>query len=93
MSESDLQGQIAAAKAYEEFFVPALFGDWATRVAGVAQIGTGNHVLDVACGTGVLAREAASRVGPSGFVAGLDASPVQPGRSVTDQTGSIGNTC
>jgi SAM-dependent methyltransferase len=75
MSDSDLQAQIGAAKAYEEFFVPALFGEWATRVAALAQIETGNHVLDVACGTGVLAREAASRVGPSGFVAGLDASP------------------
>ena len=75
MSESDLQAQIAAAKAYEEFFVPALFGEWATRVAAVAQIQTGNHVLDVACGTGVLAREVELRVGPSGFVAGLDPSP------------------
>jgi SAM-dependent methyltransferase len=75
MSDSDLQAQIAAAMAYEEFFVPALFGEWATRVAALARIQTGNHVLDVACGTGVLAREAASRVGPSGFVAGLDPSP------------------
>lgn len=75
MDESGLPAQIAAAKAYEEFFVPALFGEWAPRVAALAQIQTGNHVLDVACGTGVLAREAASRVGPSGFVAGVDASP------------------
>ena len=29
MSESDLQTQIAAAKVYEEFFVPALFAEWA----------------------------------------------------------------
>jgi SAM-dependent methyltransferase len=75
MSESDLQAQIAAAKAYEEFFVPALFGEWAPRIAATAQLRTGDHVLDVACGTGVLAREAASRVGPSGFVAGVDPSP------------------
>ena len=75
MSDSDLQAQVAAAKAYEEFFVPALFGEWASRVAAVAQIQSGHHVLDVACGTGVLAREAASRVGPSGFVAALDPSP------------------
>jgi ubiquinone/menaquinone biosynthesis C-methylase UbiE len=73
--ESGLQAQVAAAKAYEEFFVPALFGEWAPRVAALAQIQTGNHVLDVACGTGVLAREAPSRVGPSGFVAAVDASP------------------
>lgn len=75
MSDSDLPAQIAAAKAYEDFFVPALFGQWATRVAAVAQIQAGQHVLDVACGTGVLARAAASRVGPGGFVAGVDPSP------------------
>ena len=46
MSDSNLRAQIAAAKAYEEFFVPALFGEWATRVAAVAQVQTGNHVLD-----------------------------------------------
>ena len=69
-----MQAQIAAARAYEEFFVPALFGQWATRVASAAQIQTGDHVLDVACGTGVLARETASRVGPGGFVAGVDPS-------------------
>jgi SAM-dependent methyltransferase len=75
MSGSDLQAQITAAKAYEEFFVPALFGEWAPRVAAAARIRTGDHVLDVACGTGVLAREAESQVGPEGFVAGVDASP------------------
>lgn len=75
MSGSDLQAQIAAAKAYEEFFVPALFGEWAPRVAAAARLRTGDHVLDIACGTGVLAREAASQVGPSGFVAGVDAGP------------------
>ena len=81
MGDSDLQAQIDAAKAYEEFFVPALFGQWASRVADAAHIRTGNHVLDVACGTGVLAREVASRVGSSGFVAGVDASPAMLGSS------------
>jgi hypothetical protein len=65
MCESDLEAQIAAAKAYAEFFVPGLCGDWALRVTAGAQIQTGNHVLDAVCDTGVLGREASSRVGSS----------------------------
>ena len=67
--------EIAAAAAYEELHVPALFRQWTPRVVGAAQIRAGNRVLDVACGTGVLAREARLHVGDSGFVAGIDATP------------------
>jgi SAM-dependent methyltransferase len=67
--------EIAAAQAYEQLHVPALFRQWAPRVVEAAKIETGNRVLDVACGTGVLAREAALRVGDSGSAAGVDASP------------------
>lgn len=75
MTDSELQAQVAAATAYEEYFVPGLFQDWAVRVADDARLGPGQRVLDVACGTGVLAREAATRVGPDGAVTGLDPSP------------------
>lgn len=75
MTDRVLQGQIAAATAYEALFVPALFQEWAPRVAGAAGIRPGNRVLDVACGTGVLARAAASLVSPIGSVTGLDLSP------------------
>ena len=61
-----------AAVVYEQKFVPALFGMWPPSVADSAGIGPGDHVLDVACGTGVLAREASKRVGPEGSVTGLD---------------------
>ena len=68
------QGQLtsSAADVYEQFFVPALFQEWAWRVADAADIRPGHMVLDVACGTGVLAREVASRVEPAGSVVGLD---------------------
>ena len=75
MSEPPSQAEIDAANAYEQFFVPALFQERAPRVVDAAQIQMGQRVLDVACGTGILAREAASRVGPAGFVAGLDVAP------------------
>lgn len=61
-----------AAVAYEKDFVPAIFAQWPPVIADIAGIAPGDRVLDVACGTGVLAREAASRVGPGGRVSGLD---------------------
>lgn len=75
MTDSTLQAQTEAAIFYEEFFVPALFGQWTTHVADAANVRPGQRVLDVACGTGVLAREAARRVAPDGSVVGLDISP------------------
>lgn len=73
MSDSNT-GQVNAnaAEVYEEFFLPALFQEWAPRVAEAANIQPGQSVLDVACGTGVLTREVATRVGASGSVVGLD---------------------
>lgn len=75
MSEPTRQTQSDAAYAYEGLFVPALFGQWATKVADAAQIQPGQRVLDVACGTGILAREVALRTGSNGRVAGIDPSP------------------
>ncbi len=60
------------AEIYDALFVPALFRQWGPIVAGVAQIGRGDRVIDVACGTGVLALAAYDRVGPDGEVVGLD---------------------
>ena len=72
MRESET-GQVtrSAAEVYEEFFVPALFEQWADRMVDAAAIESGHRVLDVACGTGVLALAAANRAGP-GAVVGLD---------------------
>ena len=74
MSDSALHAQTAAAQAYEELFVPALFSQWTGRVAGIARITTGEHVLDVAGARGCVARTPAWGVGPSGSVAGVDAN-------------------
>lgn len=75
MNDAVSQAQIDAATAYQAFFVPALFQEWAPRVAAAANIRPGDRVLDVACGTGVLAREAASRMDSAGSVVGLDPNP------------------
>ena len=60
------------AQVYEELFVPALFQQWGRVIADMARVAPGQRVLDVACGTGVLACAAAERVGPNGAVTGLD---------------------
>lgn len=72
MNEVKLQQQIEAARAYEALFVPALFEQYAVKVADAVRVRNGERVLDVACGTGVLAREILRRVGPTGRVAGID---------------------
>src|SRR5690606_15109530 len=69
------QQQLDAAVAYDTLFVPALFGPWAPRVADAAHAGPGDRALDVACGTGVLARSLFTRAGTSGVVDGLDPDP------------------
>jgi SAM-dependent methyltransferase len=64
-----------AVVLYERSFVPALFAPSAVRLADAAGIGRGDRVLDVGCGTGIVAREAARRVGAEGRVVGLDLNP------------------
>src|SRR5262249_34164691 len=53
----------------------------------------GDRVIDVACGTGIVARIAAARVGPSGTVAGVDLNPgmlnVARSLKTTDDTASV----
>jgi SAM-dependent methyltransferase len=65
----------ATADAYEARFVPAIFAPWAPRLLDACPIGAGDHVLDVACGTGIVARHAVDRVGPGGSVTGADVNP------------------
>jgi ubiquinone/menaquinone biosynthesis C-methylase UbiE len=66
---------LAGAKAYEALHVPALFQEWVEPVLDAAHVQSGQAVLDVACGTGVLARGARQRVGSSGRVIGVDPDP------------------
>ncbi len=64
-----------AAQFYESTFVPALFADWACRLADAAALVPGLSVLDVACGTGIAARTAAARLNHQAHVVGVDINP------------------
>jgi SAM-dependent methyltransferase len=66
------QLSVEAAEVYESRFVPALFAEWAPHLVEAAGVAPGQAVLDVACGTGVVARTAADRMGGRGRVVGLD---------------------
>lgn len=67
--------EIAAARFYEDKLLPALFSQYASRMIEAAGIETGQRVLDVACGTGVLTREIAAVTGPDSPPVGIDISP------------------
>ena len=62
------------AANYERYFVPAIGAPLANDLIELAELRPGERVLDVACGTGVVTRLAAERVG-GGAVAGLDVNP------------------
>ncbi len=66
------QISLEVAEMYEASFVPALFADLAGRLVEAAAVSPDQRVLDVACGTGIVARVAADRVGAQGRVVGLD---------------------
>lgn len=75
MKELNLQELEKVAEAYERLLAPVLFAEWTHRLADAADIRQGQHTLDVACGTGILTRVIAERVGTDGSVSGVDVNP------------------
>ena len=61
----------SAPELYERYLVPAITALWAADLVERAAPLPGERVLDVACGTGIVARLAAQRMG-TGRVVGLD---------------------
>jgi ubiquinone/menaquinone biosynthesis C-methylase UbiE len=71
------QWQIAtdAAHRYEGVVARYILGPWAPAIVEAGRVTGGVRVLDLACGTGVVARLAAQRAGIQGRVIGVDLNP------------------
>lgn len=65
----------SAAQNYERYFVPTIGAPVAGDLLEAADLQPGERVVDVACGTGIVARLAAERVGADGQVVGTDVAP------------------
>jgi ubiquinone/menaquinone biosynthesis C-methylase UbiE len=78
------------AENYQRYFVPAIATPVSVELLRTAGLRPGHRVLDVACGTGVIARLAAEQVGPSGSVKGIDVAPdmIDVARSITVPAGA-----
>jgi ubiquinone/menaquinone biosynthesis C-methylase UbiE len=68
-----------AAELYERCVARYILGPWAPLLVDAVCLAEGEHVLDVACGTGVVARAAAKRVGCAGRLVGVDLNPAMIG--------------
>ena len=80
-----------APEFYERELVPAVFDYWAPKLVAAVKPGEGQEVMDLACGTGVVAREAARHVRDTeGGVVGLDTNSgmLETARTVASALGS-----
>jgi ubiquinone/menaquinone biosynthesis C-methylase UbiE len=74
MGDGHWQLEGSAAELYQRYLVPLITSKRAEDLVRRTQLREGEDVLDVACGTGVVARLAARKVAP-GCVTALDLNP------------------
>ena len=76
MSKAHQQWQFAGnvPENYERYLVPSIFGPWADDLVKAAALRRGDRVLDIACGTSIVARTAARALGAGSNIVGLDVS-------------------
>jgi SAM-dependent methyltransferase len=81
----------AAAENYQRHFVPAIATPVSKEFLIAADLQTGERVLDVACGTGLITRLAAQRVGATGSVIGIDIASdmIDVAKSVPAPAGAV----
>ncbi|MCG8557631.1 MAG: methyltransferase domain-containing protein [Proteobacteria bacterium] len=57
---------------YERYFVPLIFADYASLLAEALQAPEGSDVLETACGTGIVTRNIADKLGPKSRLIATD---------------------
>ena len=67
--------QASFPEMYERWLVGPLFLPWAELTLDEVELSPGDRLLDLACGTGIVARVAKERLGDTGYVVGIDVSP------------------
>lgn len=67
--------QTSFPEMYERWLAGPLFRPWAEITLEELKLSHGDRVLDIACGTGIVARLAKERLGDAGYVVGVDLSP------------------
>jgi ubiquinone/menaquinone biosynthesis C-methylase UbiE len=60
---------------YEQALVGPLFRPWVEPILQAVELAAGDRFLDVACGTGIVARLAKERLGSTANIVGIDLSP------------------
>ena len=90
MNEAQLNPALAAAQNYERNVVTYTTGPFAAILLEYADPQPGERVVDIACGTGIVARLTAPRVGETGAVVGVDVNPhmIDVGRSLPAPSGA-----
>lgn len=71
-TKNTFQLSTKAAEGYETQKVPALFGPLARATIDAISLPEGAHVIDIACGTGIITKVVAERLGGVGRIVGTD---------------------
>jgi len=66
--------QTSFPELYERYLVNSLFRPWAELTLDELEPSSGDRILDVACGTGIVARVARERLGEGANIVGVDIS-------------------
>lgn len=77
MAQRPIQATTPPSEIYERYMVPGIFARWSKVLLELVTPQPGERVLDLACGTGIVARTVAPMVQPGGEVIGVDFSPAQ----------------